>query len=37
MFGTNMEVNVTNILKNYLSCPLPEPERSKLQFAMTVN
>lgn len=28
-----MEANVTSILKNYLSCRLPKPEGSKLQFA----
>jgi hypothetical protein len=32
-----METNVTNILQKYLSCCLPEPEESKLQFAKTLN
>jgi hypothetical protein len=36
-FGINMEANVTNLVKNYLSCRLPEPEGSKFQFAKTVN
>lgn len=32
-----MKANVANILKDYLSCLLPEPEVSKLQFAKIVN
>ena len=37
IFGINMEANVADILINYLSSHLPDPEGSNLQFAKIVN